>query len=231
MTADVIPLDSYRSKDHEAFHLKGLGDSYERLGSLNLFMQCNYLRPNAYRSLPKGYSFRLCRRDELETWKRVVVEEQYVDLVTNYYNEVYAEHEDEFFKRCLFVCNSDDKPIASCLIWRSYGLINTVGWFRVLPEYEGQGIGRALLSKVFYEIQPPVYLHTQPTSMRAIKLYFDFGFRLITDPIIGHRKNDLDECMKLFFEILPRDAFLSVQYTKANDALLTAALSREISEF
>ena len=52
-TVNVIPLDSYRSKDHEAFHLKGLGDSYEKLGNLNLFMQCKYLRPNAYWLLPK----------------------------------------------------------------------------------------------------------------------------------------------------------------------------------
>ena len=229
--ANAAPLDSYRSKDHEAFHLKGLGDSYEKLGSLNLFMQCKNLRSDAFRLLPEGYSFRLCRRDELETWKRIVAEEQYVDLITKYYNDVYAAHEDEFFKRCVFVCNADDKPIASCLVWRSYGLIYTIGWFRVLPEYEGQGIGRALLSKVLHGISLPIYLHTQPTSMRAIKLYSDFGFRLITDPVVGHRKNDLDECRSLLSAILPMDDFSSIQYTKADDALLTAALSREISEF
>jgi GNAT superfamily N-acetyltransferase len=194
-------------------------------------MQCKYLRPNAFRLLPKGYSFRLCRRDELETWKRVVAEEQYVDMVTDFYNKVYAEHENEFFMRCLFVCDAKDEPVASCLIWRSYGLIDTVGWFRVLPEYEGQGIGRALLSKVFHTAQPPIYLHTQPTSMRAIKLYLDFGFSLITDPAIGYRKNDLDDCLGLFYDILPMNDFLEVRYTKANDALLNAALSREISEF
>ena len=37
--------------------------------------------------------------------------------------------------------------------------------------------------------------------------------------------------MKLFHKILPKDDFLSVQYTKADDALLEASLSREFSEF
>jgi GNAT superfamily N-acetyltransferase len=161
----------------------------------------------------------------------VVAEEQYADVVADYYNEVYAKHEDEFFKRCLFVCDVDDKPVASCFIWRSYGLINTVGWFRVLPEHEGKGLGRALLSEVFKNAQPPIYLHTQPTSMRAIKLYLDFGFKLITDPVIGNRKNDLAECLELFHTILPPDDFLGIQYTEADGALLNAALTSNFSEF
>jgi len=230
-TIYVTPLESYRSKDHEAFHLKGLGDSYESIGKLNLFMQCKYIPQNAFRMLPDGYSFRLCRRDEIEKWKRVVAEEQYVDYVTDYYDQVYAGQEDEFFKRCLFVCNADDTPVASCFIWRSYGLINTLGWFRVLPEYEGKGLGRALLSEVLRSAQLPIYLHTQPTSMRAIKLYSDFGFKLITDSLIGNRKNDLDESMPLFPKILPINDLLEMKYTKADSALLEAALSSEFPEF
>jgi arsenate reductase len=64
---NITSLGSYRSKDHEAFHLNGLGEKYEHLGNLNLFMQCKYLPPNAFSLLPVGYSFRMCRHDELET--------------------------------------------------------------------------------------------------------------------------------------------------------------------
>ena len=31
-------------------------------------------------------------------------------------------------------------------------------------------------------------LHTHPSSYRAIKLYSDMGFKLLTDPIIGTRQ-------------------------------------------
>ena len=105
----------YRSKDHEAFCQKGEGDRYETIGSLNLFMQCDALNKDAVRALPDSYSYRLCRRDELEVWKRVVAEEKYVSYVTDYYEKVYAEHENEFFRRCLFVCDASGKPVASKL--------------------------------------------------------------------------------------------------------------------
>lgn len=34
----------------------------------NLFMMCESLRREAFAPLPAGYSVRLCREDELETW-------------------------------------------------------------------------------------------------------------------------------------------------------------------
>jgi GNAT superfamily N-acetyltransferase len=221
----------HRSKDHEAFCKVNADDLYETVGNYNIFMQCDMPDRNAFRQLPDGYSIRLCRRDELEVWKRVATEEQYVQDVTAFYEKVYAKHEDEFFRRCLFVCDTDDKPVASTFIWRSYGLINTVGWFRVLPEYEGKGLGRAILSYILNDAEFPVYLHTQPTSARAIKLYSDFGFKLITDAIPGNRNNDLTECLPFLKMILPESVYAKLQFTAANDDLLRAVGSSDIAEF
>ena len=221
----------YRSKDHEAFCQKGIAELYNTIGSLNLFMQCDAPIKDAFSALPDGYSLRLCRRDELEVWKRVVAEEQYADHVIDFYNKVYAEREDEFFNRCLFVCNEADKPIASAFIWRAYGLINTVSWFRVLPEYEGRGLGRALFSEILKDAEFPVYLHTQPTSARAIKLYSDFGFKLLTDPVIGRRKNDLPESMPHLKTILPESDFAGLRFTEANAGLLKASETSKTPEF
>ena len=221
----------YRSKDHEVFVEKGAADLYDTIGSLNLFMQCSSPNRDAFRSLPDGYSFRLCRRDELDTWAHVVVEKPYVAYVVEFYDLVYAKHEDEFFRCCFFVCNADDEPVASCLIWRSYGLINTVGWFRVLPDYEGLGLGRALLSELFNDAQYPIYLHTQPTSARAIKLYSDFGFKLVTDPVIGYRRNDLSESLPYLAKVLPERDYEGLQFTEAESALIAAARTSEVAEF
>jgi GNAT superfamily N-acetyltransferase len=208
-----------------------MDELYDTIGNLNLFMQCESPNGDAFRALPDGYSYRLCRNDELESWKNVVAEAQFVDYVTDYYNKVYVKHGDEFYRRCLFICESEDKPVASCIIWRSYGLINTVGWLRVLPEYEGNGLGRALLSKILKDVQFPVYLHTQPTSLRAIKLYSDFGFKLITDPMIGYRKNDLTESLPYLRGLLLRNDYAKLQFTKADNTLLVAAQSSELAEF
>ena len=221
----------YRNKDHEAFFIAGAGDLYETVGNYNLFMQCDTLDKIAFRELPDGYAFRLCRRDELEVWKRVVAEEPFVDYVTQYYEKVYAKREDEFFRRCLFACDADDTPVASAFVWRSYGLINTVGWFRVLPEHEGKGLGRAILSEVLKNAEFPVYLHTQPTSARAIKLYSDFGFKLVTDPVVGLRKNDLTESLPYLQKVLPERDYEGLRFTEANKTLLEAAMTSEVSEF
>jgi GNAT superfamily N-acetyltransferase len=222
----------YRNLDLYAFEQAGIADSYEVIGNYNIFMRCDKQDTSAFRVLPDGFSFRLCRRDELEVWKRVVVEEQYVDYVTAFYEKVYAKHEDEFFRRCMFACDENDKPVASTFIWRSYGQINTVGWFRVLPEHEGKGIGRALLTEILKDTQYPVYLHTQPTSIRAIKLYSDFGFKLITgDDKIGYRKNDLSESLPYMQKVMPEKDYASLRFTDADDILLKAAMSSEASEF
>lgn len=219
------------SRDYEAYIQKGIGYDYLTVSNYNLFMQCDTPDKTAFRELPHGFSFRLCRHDELEVWKRVVAEEQHVGYVTEYYEKVYAKHADEFFRRCLFVCNADDKPVASTFIWRSYEKINTVGWFRVLPEYEGCGLGRALLSEILKNADYPVYLHTQPTSARAIKLYSDFGFKLLTDPVIGRRKNDLTESLPYLQKVLPEIDYVKLRFAKADKMLLDAAGSSEISEF
>ena len=220
-----------KSRDYEVYTQNGVGDVYYTVGNYNLFMQCDTPDKTASRELPHGFSFRLCRNDELEVWKRVVAEEQYVDYVAEYYENVYAKHADEFFRRCMFVCNANDKPVASTFIWRSYGKINTIGWFRVLPEYEGHGLGRALLSEILKDADYPVYLHTQPTSVRAIKLYSDFGFKLLTDPIIGHRKNDLAESLPYLKKVLPDIDYKKLLFAEADSALIEAAMSSEISEF
>jgi nicotinamide-nucleotide amidase len=221
----------YRNKDHEAFDKAGVGDLYETVGGYNIFMQCDAANPEAFRPLPEGYYFRLCRRDELETWKRVVTDEKHVPYLTTFYEKVYAAHENEFFRRCLFVCDANDKPVGSTFIWRSYKRINTVGWFRVLPGHEGKGLGRALLSEVLKNASFPIYLHTQPTSARAIKLYSDFGFKLITDAMPGNRPNDLEKSLPLLKSILPESDYANLQFTKAHDALFKAIQSREVAEF
>ncbi|MCL2699925.1 MAG: GNAT family N-acetyltransferase, partial [Defluviitaleaceae bacterium] len=75
------------------------------------------------------------------------------------------------------------------------------------------------------------YLHTQPTSARAIKLYSDFGFKLITDPAIGHRKNYLAESLPYLEKVLPENDYAGLQFTEANDTLIKASRSSEFAKF
>jgi TP901 family phage tail tape measure protein len=160
--------------------------------------------------------------------------EKYNGFMTDYFNNVYGTQRALFFEKCLFVCDEKDRQIGTCFIWKAYGKINTIHWYKVLKEYEGQGIGRALLSAVMKDLRDddfPVYLHTQPSSYRAIKLYSDFGFDLLSDSAVGSRRNDLSECLPILKSCMPPEEFIKLRITKAPAAFLEAINSSGTSQF
>lgn len=197
--------------------------SVESIPDKNLFMMCSKLNRSALSQLADSYRVRHCRKDELDLWKDMHFDDpaeakanrQYM---TDFFVSVYAPVGDLFYEKCLFVCDSHDKPIATAFIWKAYDEFNTVHWVKVLKEFEGRGIGRALLSIIMQELKPndyPVYLHTQPSSYRAIKLYADFGFTLLTDPVIGSRKNHLEECLPILQRYMPKEDFENLEFEAA----------------
>ena len=187
----------------------------EEIPDKNIFMMCRALNHNALAELPPSYAIRSCRPDELGIWKMMPFDDanlakEYEGFMSDYFTTTYGDKEELFFAKTLFVCDLQDKPIATCLNWKAYDEFNTIQWFKVLKEYEGQGVGRALLSIIMQELEIgdyPVYLHTQPSSFRAIKLYSDFGFSLLSGSNLGIRTNDLEECLPILEEFMPEEYF------------------------
>ncbi|NLV74623.1 MAG: GNAT family N-acetyltransferase [Chloroflexi bacterium] len=203
----------------------------------HLFMQARAYVPEAAGRLPAGFAFGGLERREFYTWATMHFDASnqhaYLPMMLRYYAQVYAPWEDEFFRQVRTV-RQDGRIIASCFKWRAYRAVTTVHWFRVLPAFEGRGIGRALLGEVLGALKPqewPVYLHTHPASYRAIKLYTDFGFRLIEDERIGTRSNSLRAALPWLRARMPEGVFASLRSEPADAALVAAAASREVSEF
>lgn len=210
-----------------------------QISDMNLFMMCSKLNHDALSELPIGYHVRNCTEQELDLWKAIhfddpVTARQYYGYMTDFFNDVYLSKLNMFYKQCLFVCDSADKPVGTCFIWKAYDKINTIHWYKVLRSYEGRGIGRALLSQVMKDLPDrayPVYLHTQPESFRAIKLYSDFGFSFLTDPVIGSRKNDLFECLPWLKDHMPPDQFNKLRTCQAPKDFLSIVGSAAKEEF
>lgn len=206
---------------------------------LNIFMMCDRLNENALSDLPNGYHIRNCRPDELELWMEFPFDNEedkinYKDFMKNYYNNVYKKQEDEFYKRCLFICDENDKPITTCFIWKAYGRINTMHWFKTLKEYENKGLGRPLLSYIMKPLNDndyPIYLHTQPGSFRAIGLYSDFGFKIVTNKTIGYKNNDYEECLPILKEFMRKDKFDKLEFVLAPKEFDESAKTSKIDEF
>ena len=206
----------------------------------NLFMMCKNVNREAFSPIPPGYSVRSCRKDELSIWKSFpfdndVLAKEYENYMTDYFNQVYASKGDLFFKRRKFVVEKNtDKPVATCFAWKAYNSITTIHWFKTLKEYENKGIGRGLLSIVMEELTQsdyPVYLHTQPDSFRAIKLYTDFGFCLLDNKQVGTRTNNLITALPYLKEKMPADAYTNIKIATAPKEFLQMVDSSEIEEF
>jgi ribosomal protein S18 acetylase RimI-like enzyme len=195
----------------------------EDIPDLNVFMMCRALRRDALADLPPQYRVRTCRPDELAVWKAMPFDDaataaRYAPFMDDFFQTTYAGKEDLFFARTRFVCDDQDVPIATCLLWRAYGELETVHWFKVLTGHEGKGIGRALLSMLLKDLSAdryPIFLHTQPGSYRAIKLYSDFGFDLLASDRFGTRQNDLEACLPILQRHMPDAAFRSLRISEA----------------
>ena len=196
---------------------------HKEIPDLNIFMMCKKLDESALCELSDDFYVRTCRKDEFDIWASFPFDteediKQYRNFMVDYFNTTYANKGDLFYHKCLFVCDKNDKPIATCFVWKSYDEFNAIHWFKTLKGYEGLGIGRALLSIVMKSLKPedyPIYLHTQPASYRAIKLYSDFGFGILTDPSYGDRTNDIEECLPILEEQIPKEYFKKLKFTKA----------------
>ena len=211
----------------------------EEIPDLSLFMMCANLDTSAVAGLPTEYHIRNCRKEELDLWKAMPFDDpaeaiEYHSFMTDFFATVYAPAGDLFFEKCRFVCDSNDKPIATAFIWKAYGAINTFHWLKVLKEHEGKGIGRALVSILLNELDSqefPVYLHTHPSSFRAVKLYSDFGFNLLTDPVIGRRTNDLEECWPILERHMPVACFKKLARSAAPASFLATLATVQDDQF
>ena len=203
----------------------------------NLFMCCKTLNKNALSEIPEGFTVRPCRKEELDIWYGFPFDhepEKYRDYMQQYFKDVYQPREAEFFRKCLFLCDHNDTPVGTCFAWKAYGSVTTIHWYKIRKEYEGHGLGRALLSAVMKDIPAedyPVYLHTQPGSYRAIKLYTDFGFALLTDRQVGFRENELSIGLPYLREKMPETDFARLRFETAPEDFLQAVKSSPISQF
>ncbi len=206
---------------------------------LNIFMMCEKYNKSASRKIPKGYHIRKLRKDELETWFLFPFDTidgdktGYLEFMKEYFKNVYSSKSEIFYNSCLVVCNNKDIPIATCFAWKAYNKYWTIHWFKTLKTEEGKGLGRSILTEVMNSIPEnefPVYLHTQPGSFRAIKIYSDFGFKILTDDFIGTRKNNYKESIK-FLKHFMKQYYDDLEFAKSDEKFSNVAKLYDINEF
>lgn len=202
---------------------------------MNLYMMCRAVRPGALSDLPEGFLLRPLRPEELAVWLDFPFDTASEALENRawmqaYYDRVYRPRAAEFHENCQVVCCADDQPLSTCFLWRAYGgRMLTLHWLKTRKDREGLGLGRALLSRLLSALPSaefPVYLHTHPECVAAIKLYSDFGFELIEGPVAGERPNDLEAGLDFLKQAMKPGAFQGLKTCRApRDFYSLAAIS------
>ena len=137
-------------------------------------------------SLPNGYHFEYYKKGDMNAWVDIEVsalefenEEKAVERFTS----EFMDKEDELQERCLFIVDTEsNKKIATIMAWM--GTLHDhkegrIHWVSILPEYQGQGLSKPLLTRALNELKKwhhSVYLTTTTKNYKAINLYLSYGF-------------------------------------------------------
>jgi len=159
--------------------------------------------------LPCNFSFRHFKdAGDIKHWSRIetsVLEFADENEAENYFTSSYWPYFDDLTKRCLFITNQDDLPIATATAWfadSELGYQASLHWVAVCPEYQGMGLGKAIVTKaliLFRELEPnnSVWLHTQTWSHTAVKLYHRVGFNILKNDRLANA-NTRDGRLKIY---------------------------------
>ena len=151
-------------------------------------------------NLPDGYNFALYKPGDEKSWAEIetsVLEFGSESDALNYFNKEFIPYIKDFEKRGLFIENNKGEKIATSTAWWCCPnhCIPRLHWVAVKPEYQGLGLGKAVVSKctqmmIELDGERDFFLSTQTWSHKAVKIYEKFGYNISSEKKICGDKND-----------------------------------------
>ncbi len=135
---------------------------------------------------PAPFILRDHRPGDREAWLSIhVLADRYNTITPDLYDEQFGTDEAKLRARQLFLCGGDGRPIGTATAWSNDDYVEPdygrVHWVAIVPEYQGRGLARPLLSKCLQRLRAldhsGAYLTTNTVRLEAVNLYLRFGFR------------------------------------------------------
>lgn len=187
----------------------------------SIIVRCDRIEKSAFLELSSEVEIEFYQNGMEDVWVQVQkrageFEKESDEQVKAYFMERYGGKSSELKKRCIFLKDiRKGEYIGTCMAWfetKGDKMVHVLHWLAVADEYSGRGYARMLITQVMilfekYAPMESIYLHTQPWSYRAIKLYNDFGFCLPRNDVYGTAVNEYEEAMKILERCMSEEAY------------------------
>ena len=193
----------------------------------SIIMRCDELQKSAFRELSSEVEIEFYKSGMEDVWVQVQkcageFKKESDEQVKAYFMERYGCQPEELKKRCIFLKDiHKGEYIGTCMAWfeaKGDKVVPVLHWLAVADDYSGRGYARMLITQVMelfekYAAGQSIYLHTQPCSYRAIKLYNDFGFCMSRNDVYGTAVNEYEEAMEILEKCMSEEAYKRVVLT------------------
>jgi hypothetical protein len=187
-------------------------------------MRCDNVDSSAFCELPEGLAIQYYEPGMHEIWmdiqKSAGAFDNYNDAdIMNYFSDRFLSKRDELERRCIFLKDIKKKIyVGTCCAWmaeKEGRMIPVLHWLAVRNGFENMKYARMLITetmKIFniLDYGESVYLHTQPSSYKAIKLYNDFGFCITKHDTYGNAKNECSEALEILKNYMEPVSFAKI---------------------
>ena len=168
--------------------------------------------------LPEGFSYVFYRDGDEGDWAKIETSVDEFDSEFSallHFKEYFLPNVQELYRRCLFIENEHGEKVATANAWWSYIEDQRrpwLHWVSVDARYLGQGLGKAVISRVTellreLEGDKDFYLSTQTWSYKAINIYKKLGYEPTDEKILYGReyRNHYKKAIKVLekLKVLP----------------------------
>lgn len=193
----------------------------------SIIMRCGHVDHSAFRPLPEQLRIKCYEPADLEQWIDIQASAgafagETREQIGAYFSKKFGAYEEELKRRCMFLVEkASGAYIGACMAWsgcRERRTIPVLHWLAVKDSFAGSGYARLLIGETmrFFEKEAPgqpVYLHTQPSAYRAIKLYYDFGFRITERDTYGDATNECAQALEVLKTCMKAECFEKIRNT------------------
>lgn len=193
----------------------------------SIIMRCDHINENACLELASDIEIIFYKAGMETVWAKVqksageFAGKSHLE-VQELFMERYGREQMELMKRCIFLKRKNsNRYIGTCMAWYGYKgeeKISRLHWLAIDSAYTGRGYARMLITQILLLFarlgeDERIYLHTQPCSYRAIKLYNDFGFCMAREDTYGTAVNEYKEAMEILRKCMTAESYQKLEET------------------